>query len=207
MSSPTAIEEAYPYTDVPIDIRVELDRRFIKLGDVLELLDGGVIALTKPAGEPLDIFVGNVPFGTGEVIVLNENFNVRITAFAAEDKKPLMAPFAGESNNNSRSPNNMPLQSADSGTLTLLLDQMVCVGVVVGRARLPLENLLKLTTGSVLELESTVKKPVEVFVNDQVLASGEVVVVDGNYGVRIQSVNRGSRLAQAGRLDSPATIQ
>jgi len=207
MSSPTAIEETYPYTDVPIDIRVELDRRFIKLGDVLELLDGGVIALTKPAGEPLDIFVGNVPFGTGEVIVLNENFSVRITAFATEDKKPSMPPFAGESNKDSGSPNNMPLPSADSGTLTLLLDQMVCVGVVVGRARLPLENLLKLTTGSVLELESTVKKPVEVFVNDQVLASGEVVVVEGNYGVRIQSVNRGSRFGQAERSASPATIQ
>jgi len=207
MSSPTAIEEIHPFTDVPIDIKVELDRRFMKLGDVLELLDGGVIRLTKPAGEPLDIFAGNVPFGTGEVIVLNENFNLRITAFAAEDNKPLMPPVVGESNQDSGSPNNMPLQSSDSGTLALLLDQMVCVGVVVGRTRLPLENLLKLTTGSVLELESTVKTPVEVFVNDQVLASGDVVVVDGNYGVRIQSVNRGSRFGQAERSASPATIQ
>jgi len=203
----TAVEEIYPFTDLPIDIRAELDRCFMKLGDVLELVYGSVISLPKPAGEPLDVFAGGVLLGTGEVIVLNENFSVRIAAFAEGDRKVAMPPLYGESKQVSESLKDMSLQSGDPGTLALLLDQMVCVGVVVGRSRLPLEKLLKLTTGSVLELESTLKQPVEVLVNDQVLAYGEVVVVDGNYGVRIQSVIRGSYFGKVQRPASLSTIQ
>ena len=118
-------------TTIPIDIKVELDRRFIKLGDVLELLDGGVVALTKPAGEPLDIFIGGViAFGTGEVIVLNEELPRPDHGLRCGGQAVASAlPFAVDS-----SPDYMPLPSEDSGTLGLLLDQMVCVGVVVGRA-------------------------------------------------------------------------
>src|SRR5271166_3897948 len=93
----TALEAIYPFADLPIDIRAELDRRFLKLGDVLELVDGSVIPLSKPAGEPLDVFAGGVLLGAGEVNAVNEHFGVRITAFGAGSKKPAAPAFHGES--------------------------------------------------------------------------------------------------------------
>ncbi|MBI4874161.1 MAG: flagellar motor switch protein FliN [Acidobacteria bacterium] len=75
-----------------------------------------------------------------------------------------------------------------SRTLDLLLEVELPVSVSFGRAQLPLKDVLKLTTGSIVELSRSVSEPVEVIVNNCVVARGEVVVVEGNYGVRIQQV-------------------
>ena len=82
-----------------------------------------------------------------------------------------------------------------SGTLDLLLDVELPVSVLFGKTQMPLQQVLKWTSGSIVELESTVNEPVEVVVNNCVIARGEVVVVDGNYGVRVQQiVSRAERL-------------
>jgi flagellar motor switch protein FliN/FliY len=73
-------------------------------------------------------------------------------------------------------------------TFDLLLDVEMPVGVSFGRAQMPLKDVLKLTTGSILELDRTISEPVEVIVNNCAIARGEVVVVEGNFGVRIQQV-------------------
>ena len=70
----------------------------------------------------------------------------------------------------------------------LLLDVEMPVTVSFGRAHMPLKDVLKLTTGSILELDRTILEPVEVIVNNCAIARGEVVVVEGNFGVRIQQV-------------------
>lgn len=75
-----------------------------------------------------------------------------------------------------------------SKTLDLLLDVEMPVSVSFGRAHLPLKDVLKLTSGSIVELNRMVSEPVEIIVNNCVIARGEVVVVDGNYGVRIQQI-------------------
>lgn len=82
-----------------------------------------------------------------------------------------------------------------SRQIELLLDVELPVSVSFGRAQLPLKDVLKLTSGSIVELNRPVAEPVEVIVNNCVLARGEVVVVDGNYGVRInQVISRSERL-------------
>ncbi|MCZ2079210.1 MAG: flagellar motor switch protein FliN [Bryobacteraceae bacterium] len=73
-------------------------------------------------------------------------------------------------------------------TLDLLLEVELPVSVSFGRAYLPLKDVLRLTTGSIVELNRSVIEPVEVIVNNCVIARGEVVVVEGNYGVRIQQI-------------------
>lgn len=75
-----------------------------------------------------------------------------------------------------------------SKTLDLLLDVELPVSVSFGRAQLSLKDVIKLTTGSIVELNRTISEPVEVIVNNCVIARGEVVVVEGNFGVRIQQV-------------------
>jgi flagellar motor switch protein FliN len=81
-----------------------------------------------------------------------------------------------------------PSASPRSKTLELLLDVELPVSVSFGRAQLPLKDVIKLTTGSIVELNRTIVEPVEVIVNNCVIARGEVVVVEGNFGVRIQQV-------------------
>lgn len=80
-------------------------------------------------------------------------------------------------------------------TMELLLDVELPVSISFGRTELPLKEVLKLTTGSIVELNRTVNEPVEILVNHCLVARGEVVVVDGNYGVRVQRiVSRQERL-------------
>jgi flagellar motor switch protein FliN/FliY len=79
--------------------------------------------------------------------------------------------------------------------IDLLLDVELPVSVSFGRAQLALKDVIKLTTGSIIELNRSVSEPVEVIVNNCVIARGEVVVVEGNFGVRIrQVISRQERL-------------
>lgn len=75
--------------------------------------------------------------------------------------------------------------STMSKTFDLLLEVALPVSVSFGKTSLQIREVLKLNTGSIVELNRFVNDPVEVIVNDCVIARGEVVVVDGNYGVRI----------------------
>ncbi len=62
------------------------------------------------------------------------------------------------------------------------------VSVVLGRARLPIRDLLALGPGAILELDRKPNEPVEVLVNGTLVARGEVVVVDEDFGVRISEI-------------------
>jgi flagellar motor switch protein FliN/FliY len=85
--------------------------------------------------------------------------------------------------------------NAVSKTFDLLLEVALPVSVSFGKTSLQIREVLKLNTGSIVELDRFVTDPVEVIVNDCVIARGEVVVVDGNYGVRIsQLASRDERL-------------
>ncbi|MDP9054977.1 MAG: flagellar motor switch protein FliN [Acidobacteriota bacterium] len=85
--------------------------------------------------------------------------------------------------------------NAVSKTFDLLLEVALPIAVSFGRTSLQIREVLKLNTGSIVELDRFVTDPVEVIVNNCVIARGEVVVVDGNYGVRInQLASREERL-------------
>ena len=77
---------------------------------------------------------------------------------------------------------------ARSRTMDLLLDVDLPVSISFGKTQLALKDVLKLTTGSIVELNRGVNDQVEVLVNQCLIARGEVVVVEGNYGVRIQEI-------------------
>ncbi len=64
--------------NVALKVRIELGRTRMLVEDVLRLGDGSVIELDKLAGDPVDIFVNDRPVARGEVLVLNDNFCVRI---------------------------------------------------------------------------------------------------------------------------------
>jgi len=72
-----------------------------------------------------------------------------------------------------------------ANNIDLLMDVSMRVTVELGRTRMQLSQILELQHGSVVELDRLAGDPVDVFVNDVMVARGEVVVVDDKFGVRI----------------------
>jgi flagellar motor switch protein FliN/FliY len=72
--------------------------------------------------------------------------------------------------------------------IDVILDVPVQLSLEVGRARLPIRNLLQLNQGSVIELERAAGEPLDVYVNGTLIAQGEVVVVNERFGVRLTDV-------------------
>jgi flagellar motor switch protein FliN len=90
-------------------------------------------------------------------------------------------------------------QAPNTKNLELLMDVEMPVSISFGHAQLPLKDVIKLTTGSIVELNRSVSEPVDIIVNNCTVARGEVVVVEGNFGVRIKEVlSKEDRLKRLG---------
>jgi len=75
------LEEIAPLGDVPVEIEIELDRRIMRAREVLRLDEGSVIETERSAGENIDIYIGGVLCGSGEIVVIENTLGVRITDF------------------------------------------------------------------------------------------------------------------------------
>jgi flagellar motor switch protein FliN len=95
-----------------------------------------------------------------------------------------------------------PMESAPMQAAPLLMGVKLPVRVLLGRTALPLREIAQLGNGAVVELDCSPDDPVEIVVNDRVIAHGEVVVISGNYGVRITKI--ASEQSEPG-TDSPAS--
>ena len=69
-----------------------------------------------------------------------------------------------------------------------VLDVPLAVTLRFGQRQLTLRELLQLSTGSLVELDRQVEEPVDLMLGDRLIARGEVVIVDGNYGMRVTEV-------------------
>lgn len=85
-----------------------------------------------------------------------------------------------------------PLREASTSSapknIDLILDVPLEISVVLGRTKKSIKDILNLGTGSLIELDKLAEEPVEILVNGKIVAFGEVVVVDENFGVRITSI-------------------
>ncbi|SEQ62692.1 flagellar motor switch protein FliN/FliY [Solimonas aquatica] len=81
-----------------------------------------------------------------------------------------------------------PVAGTGEVNLDVILDVPVTLSMEVGRARLPIRNLLQLNQGSVVELERTAGEPLDVYANGTLVAHGEVVVVNEKFGIRLTDV-------------------
>ncbi|MDR3069001.1 MAG: flagellar motor switch protein FliN [Cellulomonas sp.] len=87
----------------------------------------------------------------------------------------------------------VPTPRQGSGaSITVLYDVEMTLTAELGRTRLPLRQVLDLAPGAVLELDRTAGSPADVMVNGRLIARGEVVVVDEDYGLRITEIVAGS---------------
>ena len=88
-----------------------------------------------------------------------------------------------------------PQQKSESG-LERVLDVPLTVMLRFGERRMRLQDVLALSAGSLVSLDRLVEDPVELLLGDRILARGEVLIVDGNYGLRVTEVVDTPRVAE-----------
>lgn len=137
---------------------------------------------TAPPGSPAEATALSFQITLGEITLpLLAVFSSSLGKFADPSSPATAAPAPAPKNT-------VSAESPNPNSIDLLLDVELPVSISFGRAQLPLKDVIKLTTGSIVELNRALSEPVEVIVNNCVIARGEVVVVDGNYGIRIKNV-------------------
>ena len=80
------------------------------------------------------------------------------------------------------------MQSVPTGNINLLLDVPMTLTVELGRTRQLVKDILGLGEGSIIELDKLAGEPVDLLVNGKLIARGEVVVIDENFGVRVTDI-------------------
>lgn len=73
--------------DIPVSITVEIGRTNMTIRNLLQLNQGGIVALDRLAGEPLDVLVNGTLVAHGEVVVVNEKFGVRLTDIVSKSER------------------------------------------------------------------------------------------------------------------------
>jgi flagellar motor switch protein FliN len=125
-------------------------------------VSGGGSSGGGAGGSPMDVAASSVAVATKPVTVAP-------VSFGTFDQQPNVV---GEENRN----------------LSLLLDIRLNLTVELGRTKLPIKDVLELTRGSIVELERVAGEPVDLFANGKLIARGEVVVIEDNFGLRITSI-------------------
>ena len=70
--------------DVPVELAVEIGRTRMTIGETLALGPGAIVSLNRLAGEPVDLLVNGKPIARGEVVVIDEEFGLRITEITSQ---------------------------------------------------------------------------------------------------------------------------
>ena len=105
--------------------------------------------------------------------------------FASEDFSDLTDPPRSEPSMTQPVP-----YSDEPASLSAVLDVPVRVQAILGRTRISVDNLVRLAPGNVVELDRKVGEPVDIFVNDRLIARGEVVMVESALGVTLTEIVR-----------------
>lgn len=128
-----------------------------------------------------------------EITVTNENTNrASILMYFSPLLAEALSPNSKNPNKTVSPENSMPGTAKevipDQVNLDLVMDVELNVTLRFGQRQLTLREVLDLTTGSVIELDRQVEEPVELLLENKVIARGEAVVIDGNYGLRVTEV-------------------
>ena len=172
-------------------VQVATERFHPEQGEKYKKLKFSVAADAEPLSEKSS-FEATVSSEEGKrisvTVHLDEALNGQLTVEpAAEEKEPeeqAQTIVALEADREYTSP--------ESVNLDLVMDVELNVTLRFGKRELTLREVLELTSGSVVELDRQVEEPVELLLNGVMIAKGEAVVVDGNYGLRVLEVSHPS---------------
>jgi flagellar motor switch protein FliN/FliY len=81
----TTLEQIGGWADIPVDVEAEIDRKLMTVRQVLQLDAGSIVRLSRSAGDTISVLVGGAPFGSGEIVMLENTMGVRITELTGEE--------------------------------------------------------------------------------------------------------------------------
>jgi flagellar motor switch protein FliN len=135
---------------------------------------------------------------SGTAIWLGDATSAEYLLGSDPDEEEVSTPFAqiGPSHQESASK-----AQEESNGLELLLDIPLEITVELGRVKMLVKDVVELGTGSIVEIDKAAGEPVDVLVNGRLVAKGEVVVIEDNFGVRItEIINTQDRLGRLGEV-------
>jgi flagellar motor switch protein FliN/FliY len=94
--------------DVPVELAVEIGRTHMTIRETLALGPGSIVALDRLAGEPVDLLVNGKPIARGEVVVLDEEFGLRVTEVLVSGSTPAQADVAAPAEPAPAAPGTVP---------------------------------------------------------------------------------------------------
>jgi flagellar motor switch protein FliN/FliY len=115
--------------------------------------------------------------------VLNENSDMQVLLYFGGQMLDMLS-MSGQSSSEGESDKS----AVPSHNLKLVMDVELNVSLRFGQRQLPLREVLDLGSGSVIELDRMADEPVELYLDGKLIARGEAVVVDGNYGLRVTEI-------------------
>lgn len=102
--------------------------------------------------------------------------------------KPMAEEKMVDSFKTQNSPSSVALSGDEMANISLIMDVKLPVKVRIGKKKMLLKDVLNMDIGSVVELNQLANDPLEILVDEHVIAEGEVVIVDGNFGVQITTI-------------------
>ena len=121
-----------------------------------------------------------VPLATAE-----ENSDMQVLLYFGGELLNTLSLLQGSSNESQAE-----VSAVSAHNLKLVMDVELNVSLRFGQRQLPLREVLDLASGSVIELDRMADEPVELYLDGKLIARGEAVVVDGNYGLRVTEIPR-----------------
>jgi flagellar motor switch protein FliN len=162
-----------------------------------EALAEVIVSAMEGVSASLSAQFGAVTFKVDRVedVRLEEMLTVPLDASSEEKAETPIRLYLNEqlvaslSSSNEGTPSVRPKKATiDPANLQLVMDVELNVSLRFGQCQLPLRDVLDLTSGSVIELDRDVDDPVELLLDGKVIARGEAVIVDGNYGLRVTEI-------------------
>lgn len=117
-----------------------------------------------------------------------DQFDQLAEQLSAEAETPEQGAGEGGGDGNGKPDEAAVADATNERNLQMILDIPLRVTVELGRTKMPVSELLNLGQGSVIELNKLAGEPMEVFVNDKLIARGEAVVVNEKFGVRLTDI-------------------
>ena len=123
------------------------------------------------------------------MFILDDNiYNALHGGSSSQDEDNFSSSAETSSANDCSGANDVQLSSDEMNNISLIMDVKLPVRVRIGKKRMLLKDVLNMDIGSVIELNQLANDPLEILVDNHVIAEGEVVIVDGNFGVQITTI-------------------
>jgi flagellar motor switch protein FliN/FliY len=119
------------------------------------------------------------------MFILDETLDKKLFGEVSSNEDNAVASMSTTSNCNDE---NVKLSDEELKNIALIMDVKLPVRVRIGKKRMLLKDVLNMDIGSVIELDQLANDPLEILVDNHVIAQGEVVIVDGNFGVQITTI-------------------